>query len=201
MTIATALLSMFSLLVLWTAAFVWIPWVTKIYALTRLHEVRDRLYSCADRHPEFRGTDFYRDLEFVYVSTIHLVRDRSWMDVISFIASERARKVDDARAQERAARYLAELADIFGVRFQEELHGLLRDFRRREMALIVRAVFGHPSMASVMAAAMGGIYAWAMFTVPTGVVEIAPALERAPQRPRVPLASEPPPMASALVPA
>lgn len=172
------------LVIAWTLAFYWLPAMTQIYALTRLHALRDRLYATAERVPGFRDTSLYRDLEFMYTASIFLLRDRSWRDVVDFYITEKNRLPNDQRTQERTAAYLAELNACFGDRYRDEAIAIGRDLQQREIAMVVRLCCGHPAVAALLAIGLVFIIVWVkVFKPAVSLAEAAAAIDRAPQRP------------------
>lgn len=175
-------------LVLWTVAFYWLPEMTRTYALTRLHDTRDRLYALAQQEPRFSRTSFYRDIEFIFTASIHVVRDRSWFDSVKYFTAIRARPINEDSARARADVYKGEMQNCFGNRSDAVLAEIGHDFTQHELALVFRVCGGHPLAAVLFAAVMFGAYAWSQVVRPAvTVIEAATTIERAPHRPLAPV--------------
>lgn len=131
------------LLALLGTFFFWIPWLGQKSALFGLHELRDRLYAVAERHPWTRDTLLYRDVEYTFASMIAVVREEPFLEAVRFIPS----KKDKLSAQEwRVRRYRYEYECVFvgeKDRVGREIYAI---YRATESFALLRVALGHPGM-------------------------------------------------------
>lgn len=126
--------------ILWAFLFRWVPIVAQTYAVAKLHNQRDRLYSLARNYPEFRRTRLYLHLDLLYAGTIHVVRDRSGADARQLVRVEMRSTVSQERAQKLAAGYTADAQNALGARWETVSHEIGLDLVRRDLVLTLRGI-------------------------------------------------------------
>lgn len=132
------------LISIWAVFYVFIPEVGKLSAIYVAHDARDAIFRVARNTPGLADTHFYRDVEFVCTSVLHVVREGRYGMVLS-LATEFNDHAKSKSGASRKARYEAECS-VLGATFEQQpvVDHLLAAVKKCECATAIRLITGTP---------------------------------------------------------